>query len=58
MITDKEFTEAISKFDELEKRGSSYDMAVGLVNSSFEIEAPCLFLTSRPVFLLLTCPVG
>ncbi len=57
MITHKEFTEGISKFDELEKRGCFYDMAVGLVNSSFEIEAHCLFLASRSVFLLLTCPV-
>ena len=57
MITDKEFTEVISKFDELEKRGSFYDMAVGLVNSTFKIEVHCLFLAFRSVSLLLTCPV-
>ena len=32
MITDKEFSEAPSKFDKLEKRGSFYDMAVKLIN--------------------------
>ena len=46
MITDKEFSETISKFDELEKRGSFYDMAVRLMNRGFEIEAHCLFLAT------------
>jgi len=46
MITNKEFTETISKFDESEKRGSFYDMAVELMNSGFEIEAYCLILAT------------
>lgn len=46
MITDKEFSKAISKFGELEKRGSFYDMAVELMNSGFEIEAYCLILAT------------
>lgn len=46
MITDKEFSEATSKFDELEKRGSFYDMAVKLINSGYEIEAYCLILAT------------
>jgi len=46
MMTDKEFSKAISKFDELEKRGSFYDMAVEFMNNSFEIEAHCLFLAT------------
>lgn len=46
MITNKEFNEAVSKFDVLEKRGSFYDTAVGLINNGFEIEAYCLILAT------------
>ena len=46
MITNKEFNEAVSKFDVLERRGSFYDMAVGRINNGFEIEAYCLILAT------------
>jgi len=46
MITNKELNEAVSKFDVLERRGSFYDMAVGLINNGFEIEAYCLILAT------------
>ena len=39
MINEKDFNKAISKFDELEKRGSFYNMAVKLIKNNFEIEA-------------------
>lgn len=46
MITYKEFSQAISKFEVLEKRGSFYDMAIKLMNNGFEIEAHCLILAT------------
>jgi hypothetical protein len=46
MITEKEFNRAISRFGELEKRGSFYDMAVNLLNNNFEIEAYLLILAT------------
>jgi len=46
MITDKKFSETVSKFDELEKRGSFYDRAVKLMNSGFETEALCFILAT------------
>ena len=46
MITDKEFTEATKKFDDIEKRGSFYNMAVNLINKNFEIEAYLLIIAT------------
>jgi hypothetical protein len=46
MITDKEFNEATLKFDETEKRGSFYNMALTLFDNNFEIEAYFLILTT------------
>jgi len=39
MIPEEEFFKAMSSFNELEKRGSFYDIAVNLLNNYFEIEA-------------------
>jgi hypothetical protein len=46
MISGEEFGKAISSFDELEKRGSFYDMAINLINNGFEIEAYLLILAT------------
>jgi len=46
MITNEEFIEATKKFDEIEKRGSFYNMAVDLIKSHFEIEAYFLILAT------------
>jgi hypothetical protein len=46
MITDQEFIEATRKFEELEKRGSFYDMATNLINNNFDIEAYFLILAT------------
>lgn len=46
MITDEEFTKATKEFDNIEKRGSFYNMAVGLINNSFEMEAYFLILAT------------
>lgn len=46
MITDQDFVEATRKFEELEKRGSFYEMAVNLMNNNFEIEAYFLILAT------------
>lgn len=46
MITKTEFNRASPKFDKLENRGSFYDMAVGLLNNNFEIEAYFLILAT------------
>lgn len=46
MINEKDFNKTISKFDELEKRGSFYNMAVNLIKNNFEIEAYFLILAT------------
>lgn len=46
MITQEEFDKAISQFDKVEGRQNFYDMAVGLFNSGFEIEAYFLILAT------------
>lgn len=46
MITDEEFTEATKEFDAIEKRGSFYNMAIGLINNNFEMEAYFLILAT------------
>ena len=46
MITDEEFTKATKEFDAIEKRGSFYNMAVGLINNNFEMEAYFLILAT------------
>lgn len=46
MITNDEFAKATLKFDEIEKRGSFYDMAVNLIDNNFEIEAYFLILAT------------
>lgn len=46
MITENKFKKAISQFKRLEKRGSFYDMAVKLIDKSFEIEAYSLILAT------------
>ncbi len=35
MITDEKFIKATKEFDEIEKRGSFYNMVVDLINKSF-----------------------
>ncbi len=37
-MNDEEFLEMHKKFDEIEKRGSFYDMALNLIKAGFEIE--------------------
>jgi len=46
MITDEEFIEATKEFDAIEKRGSFYNMAIGLINNNFEMEAYFLILAT------------
>ena len=46
MITNEEFAKATLKFDEIEKRGSFYDIAVSLINNNFEIDAYFLILAT------------
>lgn len=46
MINDEEFTEATKKFDTIEKGGSFYNIAIGLINNNFEIEAYLLILAT------------
>ena len=47
MITDEEFIEATKEFDDdIEKRGSFYNMAIGLINNNFEMEAYFLILAT------------
>jgi len=46
MITQEKFNETISKMNELERRGSFYDMAVNLIDNNFEIEAYLLILAT------------
>jgi hypothetical protein len=46
MITDEEFTKATKEFDAIEKRGSFYNMAIGLINNNFEMEAYFLILAT------------
>ncbi len=42
----EELNEECRKFDELEKRGTFYDMAINLINKGFEIEAFFLILAT------------
>lgn len=46
MITDEKFIKATKEFDEIEKRGSFYNMAVDLINNNFEMEAYFLILAT------------
>jgi len=46
MVVNEKFNRAVSSFDELEKRGSFYDMAINLLNNNFEIEAYLLILAT------------
>ena len=46
MIADEEFVKATLRFDELEKRGSFYDMAINLIDNNFEIEAHFIILAT------------
>ncbi len=46
MITDEEFIEATKEFDFIEKRGSFYNMAINLINNTFELEAYFLILAT------------
>jgi len=46
MIPEEEFFKAMSSFNELEKRGSFYDIAVNLLNNYFEIEAYLMILAT------------
>ena len=46
MITDEKFTKATKEFDAIEKRGSFYNMAIGLINNNFEMEAYFLILAT------------
>lgn len=46
MIKENKFNESISKFDLMEKRGSFYKMAIGLLNRNFEMEAYFLILAT------------
>lgn len=46
MITDEKFTNATKEFDAIEKRGSFYNMAIGLINNNFEMEAYFLILAT------------
>jgi hypothetical protein len=46
MITDEEFTKATKEFDAIEKRDSFYNMAIGLINNNFEMEAYFLILAT------------
>ena len=46
MITDEEFTKATKEFNDIEKRGSFYNMAIDLINNNFEVEAYFLILAT------------
>jgi len=46
MITEDECIKATKEFDDVEKRGSFYDMAIDLINNNFEIEAYFLILAT------------
>jgi hypothetical protein len=46
MITDEKFIEATKRFDEIEKRGSFYNMALTLFDNNFEMEAYFLILAT------------
>jgi len=46
MITNEEFRKATLEFDEIEKRGSFYNMSVNLFDNDFEIEAYILLLAT------------
>jgi hypothetical protein len=45
-INKREFNKSLSKYKEMEKRGSFYDMAVKLLNDKYEIEAYFLILAT------------
>lgn len=45
-ITLEELKEKCEEFDELEKRGTFYDMAIRMINNNFEIEAFFLILAT------------
>jgi len=46
MITNDSFIQSTKQFNELEKRGSLYDMAIRLIKNNFEIEAYLLILAT------------
>ncbi len=46
MITENKFNDMIQKFDEIEKRGSFYKMAMELLNNNFDMEAYFLILAT------------
>jgi len=46
LITDEEFIEVSANFDDIEKRGSYYWMAIDLFNNGFEMEAHILLLAT------------
>jgi hypothetical protein len=46
MITNEEFAKATEEFDDIEKRGSFYKMAIDLINNNFEMEAYFLILAT------------
>ncbi|MDK2908054.1 MAG: hypothetical protein PWQ87_512 [Candidatus Woesearchaeota archaeon] len=46
MITNEEFAKATKEFDNIEKRGSFYNMAIDLIEKDFEIEAYFLILAT------------
>lgn len=46
MIADEKFTKATKEFDAIEKRGSFYNMAIGLIDNNFEMEAYFLILAT------------
>lgn len=46
MITDEKFSKATKEFDTIEKRSSFYDMATGLIDNNFEMEAYLLILAT------------
>jgi len=46
MITNDSFIQSTEQFNELEKRGSLYDMAVRLIKNNFKIEAYILILAT------------
>jgi len=46
MITDEEFNKATKEFDNIEKRGSFYNMAIDLIKNNFEMEAYFLILAT------------
>jgi hypothetical protein len=46
MITNEEFTKATTEFNDIEKRGSFYNMAINLIKNNFEMEAYFLILAT------------